>query len=261
MTFLYFNRSGRLWRRGSTVSPWTTASRRWSSSAANSRMFTPLPLPPPFSASSSSAPGCRSAQKPHLFLSSPFLCFLWRVGCRQGVLVSGTDEGRFLLDDGSDVVELLLSTESQPQQWKIGRSKTTKITSFDPYHSCCNLSHFPYFLSFQGCTWWSSGRTSPLNPVAFPRSGYLLLLEHHTRLPRNRILYRVLWSILGIEAKKVLFSLSFRFFVNVIDLLYCQYKLESGIYLLFRSFHFTVLLKIFPLGRRGKWCIMFLLFN
>ncbi|URE34823.1 OB-fold nucleic acid binding domain containing protein [Musa troglodytarum] len=38
----------------------------------------------------------------------------------QGVLVSGTDEGRFLLDDGSDVVELLLSAESQPQQWKIG---------------------------------------------------------------------------------------------------------------------------------------------
>ncbi|URE34821.1 OB-fold nucleic acid binding domain containing protein [Musa troglodytarum] len=57
----------------------------------------PLRLPPPCSASSSSAPGCR-----------------------QGVLVSGTDEGRFLLDDGSDVVELLLSAESQPQQWKIG---------------------------------------------------------------------------------------------------------------------------------------------
>ncbi|KAJ8458976.1 hypothetical protein OPV22_031902 [Ensete ventricosum] len=38
----------------------------------------------------------------------------------QGVLVSGTDEGRFLLDDGSDVIELLLSAESQPRQWKIG---------------------------------------------------------------------------------------------------------------------------------------------
>ncbi|XP_074572240.1 uncharacterized protein LOC141828681 isoform X1 [Curcuma longa] len=38
----------------------------------------------------------------------------------QGVMVSGSDEGRFLLDDGSGVVELLFSAESQPQQWKIG---------------------------------------------------------------------------------------------------------------------------------------------
>ncbi|XP_042426489.1 recQ-mediated genome instability protein 2-like isoform X1 [Zingiber officinale] len=38
----------------------------------------------------------------------------------QGVLVSGSDEGRFLLDDGSGVVELLFSAESQPQQWKMG---------------------------------------------------------------------------------------------------------------------------------------------
>ncbi|WOL15248.1 recQ-mediated genome instability protein 2 isoform X2 [Canna indica] len=58
----------------------------------------PLPLlPQRSSASSSSAPGCR-----------------------QGVLVSGSDEGRFLLDDGSDVIELFLSAESQPQHWKIG---------------------------------------------------------------------------------------------------------------------------------------------
>ncbi|XP_042426491.1 recQ-mediated genome instability protein 2-like isoform X2 [Zingiber officinale] len=42
------------------------------------------------------------------------------LGCRQGVLVSGSDEGRFLLDDGSGVVELLFSAESQPQQWKMG---------------------------------------------------------------------------------------------------------------------------------------------
>ncbi|XP_072956130.1 uncharacterized protein [Typha angustifolia] len=38
----------------------------------------------------------------------------------QGVLISGSDEGRFLLDDGSGVVELALSGESQPKEWKTG---------------------------------------------------------------------------------------------------------------------------------------------
>ncbi|XP_010933476.1 uncharacterized protein [Elaeis guineensis] len=38
----------------------------------------------------------------------------------QGVLVSGWEEGRFVLDDGSDVVELGISSESRPQEWKTG---------------------------------------------------------------------------------------------------------------------------------------------
>ncbi|OAY66292.1 hypothetical protein ACMD2_06364 [Ananas comosus] len=38
----------------------------------------------------------------------------------QGVLLSGHGDGRFLLDDGSGVVELSLSPESQPQEWKKG---------------------------------------------------------------------------------------------------------------------------------------------
>ncbi|XP_020264702.1 uncharacterized protein LOC109840452 [Asparagus officinalis] len=38
----------------------------------------------------------------------------------QGVLVSGSEEGRFLIDDGSDVVELSLANESSPHNWKKG---------------------------------------------------------------------------------------------------------------------------------------------
>ncbi|KAG1347512.1 hypothetical protein COCNU_06G013410 [Cocos nucifera] len=38
----------------------------------------------------------------------------------QGVLVSGWEEGRFVLDDGSDVIELGMSSESRPQEWKTG---------------------------------------------------------------------------------------------------------------------------------------------
>ncbi|KAG0500727.1 hypothetical protein HPP92_000799 [Vanilla planifolia] len=38
----------------------------------------------------------------------------------QGVLVSGVDEGRFLLDDGSGVIELSLQARLKPQDWKSG---------------------------------------------------------------------------------------------------------------------------------------------
>ncbi|RWW78727.1 hypothetical protein BHE74_00013042 [Ensete ventricosum] len=58
--------------------------------------------------------------------------------------------GRFLLDDGSDVIELLLSAESQPRQWKIGRSKTTKLTSFDPPPMLLQSKSFPLFLAVSG---------------------------------------------------------------------------------------------------------------
>ncbi|RWW21723.1 hypothetical protein GW17_00014109 [Ensete ventricosum] len=59
-------------------------------------------------------------------------------------------QGRFLLDDGSDVIELLLSAESQPRQWKIGRSKTTKLTSFDPPPMLLQSKSFPLFLAVSG---------------------------------------------------------------------------------------------------------------
>ncbi|XP_031488502.1 uncharacterized protein LOC116256307 [Nymphaea colorata] len=38
----------------------------------------------------------------------------------QGVLVSGQDEGCYILDDGTDVIELQLSNEFQQEQWKKG---------------------------------------------------------------------------------------------------------------------------------------------
>ncbi|KAL4199913.1 hypothetical protein AMTRI_Chr03g147180 [Amborella trichopoda] len=38
----------------------------------------------------------------------------------QGILVSGQDEGCFILDDGSDVIELSLSNEFQQESWKTG---------------------------------------------------------------------------------------------------------------------------------------------
>ncbi|KAJ3687101.1 hypothetical protein LUZ61_016266 [Rhynchospora tenuis] len=38
----------------------------------------------------------------------------------QGVLVSGSDEGRFLLDDGSDVVELTVPPLLAQSEWKTG---------------------------------------------------------------------------------------------------------------------------------------------
>ncbi|XP_008794054.1 uncharacterized protein LOC103710189 isoform X4 [Phoenix dactylifera] len=38
----------------------------------------------------------------------------------QGVLVSGCEEGRFVLDDGSDVIELGMCSESGSQEWKTG---------------------------------------------------------------------------------------------------------------------------------------------
>lgn len=38
----------------------------------------------------------------------------------QGVLVSGSEEGRFLLDDGSDVIDLSLASDSLPHNWKKG---------------------------------------------------------------------------------------------------------------------------------------------
>ncbi|XP_077253176.1 recQ-mediated instability-like protein isoform X2 [Tasmannia lanceolata] len=38
----------------------------------------------------------------------------------QGVLVSGLEEGHFILDDGSDIVELSLPNELRPQDWKKG---------------------------------------------------------------------------------------------------------------------------------------------
>ncbi|XP_010242938.1 PREDICTED: uncharacterized protein LOC104587154 [Nelumbo nucifera] len=38
----------------------------------------------------------------------------------QGVLVSGSEEGRFVLDDGSGIIELSLSNDFRPPEWKTG---------------------------------------------------------------------------------------------------------------------------------------------
>ncbi|KAF8396487.1 hypothetical protein HHK36_018110 [Tetracentron sinense] len=38
----------------------------------------------------------------------------------QGVLVSGSDEGRFVLDDGTGLIDLSLSHDFRHREWKIG---------------------------------------------------------------------------------------------------------------------------------------------
>lgn len=62
---------------------------------------------------------------PHLSLS---LSRLLNYGRTQGVLVSDWEEGRFVLDDGSDVIELSMFSESRPQEWKRG-----EFLAFIPY--------------------------------------------------------------------------------------------------------------------------------
>ncbi|KAH7661215.1 RecQ-mediated genome instability protein 2 [Dioscorea alata] len=64
----------------------------------------------------------RSARQDNSTSSSAnvLLGILFQRAWLQGVLISGSEEGRFLLDDGTGVVELSLSSEFQPQDWKIG---------------------------------------------------------------------------------------------------------------------------------------------
>lgn len=47
----------------------------------------------------------------------------------QGVMVSGSEEGQFVVDDGSGIVELSLSNEFQQHEWKSGLTHNPKSSS------------------------------------------------------------------------------------------------------------------------------------
>ncbi|PKA57376.1 hypothetical protein AXF42_Ash013563 [Apostasia shenzhenica] len=67
----------------------------------------------------------------------------------QGVLVSGRDEGRFVLDDGTGVVDLSIQSDSRPNDWKIGMyiMVVGLYAACDPpivqVHKIVDLSAFP----------------------------------------------------------------------------------------------------------------------
>ncbi|KAG9444651.1 hypothetical protein H6P81_015991 [Aristolochia fimbriata] len=69
----------------------------------------------------------------------------------QGVLVSASDKNRFLLDDGSDVVELSLSNDFKLREWEVGTYVMVVgaclVRPADPplikVHKIVDLSPFP----------------------------------------------------------------------------------------------------------------------
>ncbi|KAK9279602.1 hypothetical protein L1049_013281 [Liquidambar formosana] len=69
----------------------------------------------------------------------------------QGVLVSASDDGRFLLDDGTGVVDLSLSTDFRCREWKIGMYVMVVggyfVRTGEPHmikvHKIVDLSPFP----------------------------------------------------------------------------------------------------------------------
>ncbi|KAJ1691757.1 hypothetical protein LUZ63_015912 [Rhynchospora breviuscula] len=61
----------------------------------------------------------------------------------QGVLVSGSDEGPFLLDDGSDVVELTVPPLLAQSQWKAGQY----VMVVGPYTPSKSGDEFPSVLA------------------------------------------------------------------------------------------------------------------
>ncbi|XP_042476192.1 uncharacterized protein LOC122057899 isoform X2 [Macadamia integrifolia] len=69
----------------------------------------------------------------------------------QGVLISGCEEGRFVLDDGSGIIELFLSKDFLTQDWKTGMyvmvvglyvARTGDLPLIK-VHKIVNLSPFP----------------------------------------------------------------------------------------------------------------------
>ncbi|KAJ4979410.1 hypothetical protein NE237_010190 [Protea cynaroides] len=67
-------------------------------------------------------------------------------------LVAGCEEGRFVLDDGSGVIELVLSKDSLPQEWKTGMyvmvvglyvARSTGDFPLIKVHKIVDLSPFP----------------------------------------------------------------------------------------------------------------------
>ncbi|XP_068646695.1 uncharacterized protein [Aristolochia californica] len=57
-----------------------------------------------------------SSSPPSLTLGSIVFQRVWL----QGVLVSASEQNRFLLDDGSDVIELFLPNDFKHKEWKVG---------------------------------------------------------------------------------------------------------------------------------------------
>ncbi|ONK67439.1 uncharacterized protein A4U43_C05F50 [Asparagus officinalis] len=99
----------------------------------------------------------------------------------QGVLVSGSEEGRFLIDDGSDVVELSLANESSPHNWKKGETleavgggledleggQLAKVASWDLRKWAMVVESDTRMVGMDLIRKWKMGRTWPLG-----RRGY-----------------------------------------------------------------------------------------